>query len=121
MARRKGPAVPVEFTSGEPPEDLLRFVPTTPGRWSAADFAAFLRARVAWRDTHREPLPSLPARERLAMVNIPGVPRALIDEEEVGSKGAPPPPCKPQGQVVDRPAPVAWSHPDPEGMRPSNG
>ena len=94
MRRR---ARPVDFSHTEPPAELLRFVPSAPGRWDPADFAAFLRAREAWRDTHAEPLPGLPARERIAMSQL-NVPRGLVDAEKEASRGLRPPPFR-QGVV----------------------
>jgi hypothetical protein len=49
--------------------------------WTREDFAAWLRAREAWRDTHAEPLPSLPRRERCALQQM-DLPRALVDAEK---------------------------------------
>ena len=100
---RRRPAPLPEFDEA-PPEELLRFVPAA-GRWRPEDFAAFLRARIAWRDTHVQPLPGLPARERVAMARM-DIPRALVDAEEQGSRRLPPPPFR-QGVVVDRPAALA--------------
>lgn len=91
-----------EFSHEEPPLELLRFRPsqtpptTADGRqmpwaveWTADDFAAFLRARAAWRNTHSHPLPGLLARERHAMQTL-DVPEALIDSEKAA-------PWKPPG------------------------
>lgn len=85
----------------EPPRELLRFRPSqTPpvnaeGRpmpwaveWTAEDFAAFLRARVAWRGTHLEPLPGLPARERVALHQM-DLPAALVAAEDAALKAEP--------------------------------
>lgn len=111
---------PAEFSHEEPPRELLRFVPSQPppttpeGRpmpwaveWTADEFAAFLRARAAWRDTHSRPLPSLPARERVATSQL-AVPQALIDAENAESRGARPPQFQ-QSAVVDRPASPTFS------------
>lgn len=116
--RRKAP--PAEFSDEQPPRELLRFRPsqtppvTSEGRpmpwrveWTAEDFAAFLRARAAWRDTHSRPLPSLPAKERAATTRL-GVPQALIDAEVAASRGARPPQFE-QSPVVDRPASPVFS------------
>lgn len=105
---------PAEFSHEVPQRELLRFrpsqtPPTTPdGRpmpeaveWTAEDFAAFLRARAAWRDTHAEPLPFLPAHERCAMARIPGIPQALIDAESAASRNTRPSQFE-QSAVVDR-------------------
>lgn len=93
-----------EFSHEEPPRELLRFVPSErppvapDGRpmswaveWTAEEFAAFLRARAAWRDSHSRPLPGLPARERVATSQL-GIPQALINAEHAASRGAPSPP-----------------------------
>ncbi len=123
--RRKRPAP--DLQGEEPPKDLLRFVPSQPspigphGRpepwrvtWEPEEFAAFLRARAAWRDTHDQPLPGLPARERHAMDCI-GVPQALIEAETSA-------PNRPPDWVLRRdrlraddtaPVPVVWSHHTP--------
>jgi hypothetical protein len=103
MARRKFVEPSPEDLDQEPPKELLRFRPSQPapigpyGRpepwrveWTADEFAAFLRARAAWRDTHSRPLPSLPGRERCAITRI-GIPQALIDAESAASRGARPP------------------------------
>lgn len=63
-----------------PPRELLRFVPSEPApigpygrpqpwavKWTAEEFAAFLRARTRWRNTHTTPLPGLFAMERVAL------------------------------------------------------
>lgn len=52
--------------------------------WPANEFAAWLRARAAWRDTHAEPLPSLWAKERCAMQRL-DLPAALVDAERRAS------------------------------------
>src|SRR4051794_36681121 len=85
--RRRVPAV--DFSHEEPPQELLRFSPSQPapiglhGRpepwrpiWEPEDFASFLRARAAWRDTHTKPLPGLPPLERHALARL-DLPRAL--------------------------------------------
>jgi hypothetical protein len=90
--RRKPPAV--DFSHTEPPAELLRFRPSQPapigpyGRrepwrveWDADEFAAWLRARAAWRDTHEDPLPGLPGRERLALARLDGE-QVLVDAEK---------------------------------------
>ncbi|GAB3349938.1 hypothetical protein GCM10027300_13430 [Modestobacter lapidis] len=90
--------------SGElPPQELLRFrpsqtPPTSPdGRpmpwaveWTADEFAAFLRARAAWRNSHSSPLPGLLSRERHAMHRL-HLPRALVDAEGGSVSGNGPP------------------------------
>ena len=77
--RRRVP--PVDFSSAEPPPELLRFASRASSpTWQADDFAAWLRARSAWRDTHSEPLPSLPGRERCALSAM-DLPAALIEAE----------------------------------------
>jgi hypothetical protein len=77
--RRRIP--PVGFSDGEPPQELLRFATrASSASWTADEFAAWLRARAAWRDTHTEPLPGLPGRERCALTRL-GLPQALIDAE----------------------------------------
>jgi hypothetical protein len=57
----------VVFSHEEPPQELLRFTSPNRFKWDPEEFASFLRAREAWRDTHVEPLPILPSRERVAM------------------------------------------------------
>ncbi len=97
MARRK----PVEPSPAEldqePPRRLLRFRPTQqplhpegrpiPWRveWTGEEFTAFLRARAAWRETHAEPLPHLPARERVALHRLE-LPPALVEAEDHAPK-----------------------------------
>lgn len=92
MRRREAP---LSAMFGEaPPRKLLRFVPSAPApigphgrpepwavKWTAEDFAAWLRARAAWRDSHAEPLPGLPARERCAIHGMK-LPAALVQAEE---------------------------------------
>lgn len=76
-----------------PPNELLRFRPAESppigphGRpmpwavqWQPEEFAAFLRARAAWRDTHTTPLPRLGSRDRYAMQHL-GVPSPLVKAE----------------------------------------
>lgn len=90
MKRRPPPVV----TGEKPPPELLRFRPSQPapigphGRpepwrvpWEPEDFAAWLRVRAAWRDTHTEPLPSLLSKERCAMFAM-DLPRALVAAED---------------------------------------
>lgn len=49
--------------------------------WAPAEeFAALLRAREAWRDTHEKPLSALPMRERYAQQFLQH-PEALIQPE----------------------------------------
>ncbi len=74
---------------------LLRFRPSQPPpigphgrpepwkvRWEPEDFAAWLRARAAWRDAHgSDTLPQLYARERHAMAAMHGLPAALVNAE----------------------------------------
>lgn len=81
---------PVEFTGEEPPQELLRFASRASSpAWAAEDFAAWLRARAAWRDAHAAvPLPGLPARERIALRQL-DLPTALV-EAEVRAPKAPP-------------------------------
>jgi hypothetical protein len=82
MARRKvvPPAAARTGPDAPPPSELLRFVPSKPApigphgrpepwavKWTAEEFAAFLRARADWRKTHTTPLPGLFAMERYAM------------------------------------------------------
>jgi hypothetical protein len=77
--RRRVP--PVDFSHAEPPAELLQFGPRALSpQWTADGFAAWLRARAAWRDTHTEPLPGLPGRERCALTRL-RLPQALIDAE----------------------------------------
>jgi hypothetical protein len=83
--RRRVP--PVEFSHGEPPRELLAFIPNG-GSWNAEDFAAFLRARTAWRDTHDQLLPHLPARERHRMAQD-DIPQALAEAENAAPKALP--------------------------------
>jgi hypothetical protein len=93
--RRREPT-PDELAEEAPPKELLRFVPSQPSqigpygrpepwrvKWTAGDFAAFLRARAAWRQNHGEPLPRLPARERAAMDCL-GLPSPLVAAERTG-------------------------------------
>lgn len=97
MVRRKPVEPSPEDLDQEPPKELLRFMPSEPApigpygrpepwrvKWSAEDFASWLRARAAWRDTHAESLPGLLARERHAMGNL-DLPQALIDAENIAS------------------------------------
>jgi hypothetical protein len=97
--RRRVPAV--DFSHEEPPQELLRFSPSQPapiglhGRpepwrpiWEPEDFASFLRARAAWRDTHTKPLPGLPPLERHALARL-DLPRALVDAERAAPKAEP--------------------------------
>jgi hypothetical protein len=72
---------PVDFSHAEPPAELLRFATRASSpMWTVEDFASWLRARCAWRDTHTEPLPSLPARERHALSTM-NLPASLVDAE----------------------------------------
>lgn len=81
---------PVDFSHAEPPSELRWFTPGPDG-WTGEHFAAFLRARAAWRDTHADPLPTLPARERHFMyLNKQGVPAALISAENAAPNTLPP-------------------------------
>lgn len=98
MARRKSDVRTVEFSHGEPPQDLLRFVPVEDRPWDSADFAAFLRAREAWRDTHSRPLPELPALERAALHRLQ-IPTALVQAEGIAPTAVPS---------------AVFSHPEPE-------
>ncbi len=77
---------PAAFSQAEPPPELLSFVQV--GRCSSESFAAFLRAREAWRDTHDEPLPMLPPKERhaLEMLDLPAV---LVEAERRAPKREP--------------------------------
>lgn len=101
MARRNPPQQRGDDVDLLPPRELLQFVPSQPApigphgrpepwkvQWTAEDFAAWLRARAAWRDTHAEPLPGLMAMERVALTRI-GVPQALIDEEKAAPEAPP--------------------------------
>ncbi len=116
MARRREPSAPV-FSGGEPPDELIWYAPAEPGHWTAHDFAGWLRARAAWRDSHREPLTGLAARERLRLEDY-DLPAALVQAEKTADKGAALPPYRPQAPVVDRPpVPAAWSDPDPQEGR----
>lgn len=94
MARRKPVEPSAEELGQTPPRELLRFVPSQPppigphGRpqpwavkWTAEDFASWLRARAAWRDTHTEPLPGLPGLERSALARM-DLPAVLIEAEQ---------------------------------------
>ncbi len=77
--RRRIP--PVEFSHGEPPPELLAFASRwTSPTWTAEDFAAWLRARAAWRDTHAQPLPALPTLERAALTKL-DLPSGLVQAE----------------------------------------
>ncbi|SDY96445.1 hypothetical protein SAMN05661080_05151 [Modestobacter sp. DSM 44400] len=49
--------------------------------WTAGEFAALLRARAAWRDSHSQPLPALPARERHMIACASDLPTALVEVE----------------------------------------
>ncbi|WP_236826045.1 MULTISPECIES: hypothetical protein [unclassified Blastococcus] len=93
MARRKPVEPSPDEVAGLPHRELLRFVPPQPApktedgrpmpwavKWTAADFAAWLRARAAWRETHAEPLPGLLGRERVAL-NQMDLPPALVRAE----------------------------------------
>lgn len=97
MARRKvvkaAAVVAPDDPDAAPPPELLRFRPSQPApigehgrpepwrvRWEAAEFAAWLRVRSAWRDTHTAPLPGLFARERVALTAL-NLPRALVEAE----------------------------------------
>lgn len=99
MARRRLVEPSSEELDQQPPPELLRFKPSAPApvgpfgrpepwrlKWTAGEFAAWLRTRAAWRDTHSRPLPGLLARERYAMTAIPGISQALIDIERNASK-----------------------------------
>lgn len=78
--RRRAPAL--DFSHKEPPPELLRFATRASSpTWSSGDFAAWLRARAAWRDAHLEPLPGLPPRERCALTRM-DLPVALIEAEK---------------------------------------
>jgi hypothetical protein len=85
--RRRVP--PVEFSDGEPPQQLLRFATRASSpSWTADDFAAWLRARAAWRVRHTEPLPGLPGRERCALTRL-GLPQALVEAERAAPTAEP--------------------------------
>ncbi len=72
-----------------PPPELLRFRPrSTAPRWSAEDFAAWLRSRAVWQDAHTEPLPGLPGRERVALTLL-SLPLALVEAEQEAPKKLP--------------------------------
>jgi hypothetical protein len=72
---------PAAFSHGPPPSELLHFATRSASPlWTAEGFAAWLRARAAWRDTHAEPLPDLPPLERSAMTRM-DLPAALIEAE----------------------------------------
>ncbi len=86
MRRRAVPLV--EFSDSEPPQELLSFVAGGLRDWTSEGFAAFLRAREAWRDAHREPLPPLPARERMALSRL-DLPEALVKAEDRAPRAAP--------------------------------
>jgi hypothetical protein len=101
MVRRKPVEPSPEELDQQPPRELLRFRPSqTPptnaeGRpmpwavkWQPEEFAAWLRTRIAWRDTHSEPLPGLPAQERCAITRL-GIPQALIDAESTAPSRPP--------------------------------
>src|SRR5687768_8483451 len=105
--RRRVP--PVEFSHGEPPQELLRFAPRTSSEWTAPDFAAWLRARAAWRDTHAEPLPALLTVERSALTRL-DLPAALVEAERSSARGG-------IGRLpaVSRPAGAQGSPATPEG------
>lgn len=78
----------VEFSDSEPPQELLAFLSGGLEEWTSEGFAALLRAREAWRDAHREPLPPLPARERHAMSRL-DLPTALVQAEERAPRSLP--------------------------------
>ena len=82
--RRRIP--PVEFSHGEPPQELLRFAPRTSSEWMAPDFAAWLRARAAWRHTYAEPLPALLTLERSALTRL-DLPAALVEAVRSSPRG----------------------------------
>lgn len=99
--RRRVP--PVDFSHAKPPPELLRFVHSVPapigarGRpepwrreWRAEEFAAWLRTRAAWRDTHAEPLPGLSSLERAALQRLE-LPPGLVEAEERAPQAPPPP------------------------------
>jgi hypothetical protein len=86
--RRRVP--PADFSHAEPPSDVVRFATRRSSpQWAADDFAAWLRARAAWRDTHVEPLPSLPSRERFALTQMDDLPGALVEAERAAPKAEP--------------------------------
>lgn len=86
--RRRVP--PVDLSRPEPPPELIRFqTRASSPRWKVDDFAAWLRARAAWRDAHpTEPLPGLPARERVA-INRLGLPQGLVESEQKAPRKVP--------------------------------
>jgi hypothetical protein len=85
--RRRVP--PVEFSDGEPPQELLRFgTRASSPSWTAEEFAAWLRARAAWRETHPEPLPGPMARERIALGSLE-LPQALVEAERAAPTAEP--------------------------------
>jgi hypothetical protein len=80
---------PVEFSHAAPPPELVRFGPRASSpQWTGEDFAAWLRARAAWRDTQSEPLPSLVGRERIALSNLV-LPAALVEAERNAGRQVP--------------------------------
>jgi hypothetical protein len=113
MARRKERAPSGEFSETEPPPNLIFFKPREGHRWTGADFASWLRAWAAWRDSHLERLPQLAARERVRL-NQYDLLAGLVQAERPAAKDAPAPRYRPQSQGVDRPTHVAWSHPELE-------
>jgi hypothetical protein len=79
----------VDFSHAEPPSELLHFATRASSpTWTAEDFAAWLRARAAWRDTHADPLPSLPARERVALTRM-DLRAALVQAEQQAPRATP--------------------------------
>lgn len=86
--RRRAPAV--DFSHAEPPQELLRFATrATSPTWTSGNFAAWLRARTAWRDAHpTQPLPSLPARERVALHQM-DLPPGLVEAEDQAPRKEP--------------------------------
>ena len=85
--RRRVP--PADFSHAEPPRELVRFGPRASSpTWTAEGFATWLRARAAWRDTHADPLPGLPARERVALHHL-DLPAVLVEAEDQAPKALP--------------------------------
>lgn len=96
--RRRCKPLPTDELNQQPPRELLRFVPsqapptTVEGRpmpwavkWEPGEFASWLRARAAWRDTHPQPLPGLLARERHAMGSLQ-LPQGLVAGENAAPR-----------------------------------
>ncbi|MCU1669501.1 MAG: hypothetical protein JWP40_2428 [Blastococcus sp.] len=126
--REKSQPVPSTGPDAEPPEELWRFVPSQPApigphgrpepwavQWRPEEFAAFLRARAAWRDTHTRPLYGLPSLERIALHNMAAqLPRGLVEAERTAVRRAPSAPYRPiAAPVIYRPNETSQLEEDP--------